>query len=152
MVDETIISGILRKVDSDGNTTLMHPETVSGVVFLNNINNSNIPSNIPTLSNLINILGKLALKSSIDMDDIDDILSSSKDDLPLIAGLKIPDASIIRDINDRLIAVESALENSTATPSSYRPVNVRKVQISSSTEIINNQAEDDSGGWGWLIN
>ena len=101
MADEKIISGILRKVDSDGNTTLMHPETVSGVVFLDKINNSNIPSNIPTLSNLINILGKLALKSSISMYDIDDILSSSIDDLPLNSRLKIPDASIIRDINDK---------------------------------------------------
>ena len=143
MADEKIISGILRKVDSDGNTTLMHPETVSGVVFLDKINNSNIPSNIPTLSNLINILGKLALKSSISMHDIDDILSSSIDDLPLNSRLKIPDASIIRDINDRLIAVESALENSTATPSSYRPVNVRKVQITSSTELIDVMSEDE---------
>ena len=143
MADEKIISGILRKVDSDGNTTLMHPETVSGVVFLDKINNSNIPSNIPTLSNLINILGKLALKSSISMHDIDDILSSSIDDLPLNSRLKIPDASIIRDINDRLIAVESALENSTATPSSYRPVNVRKVQITSSTELIDVMSEED---------
>lgn len=143
MADEKIISGILRKVDSDGNTTLMHPETVSGVVFLDKINNSNIPSNIPTLSNLINILGKLALKSSISMYDIDDILSSSIDDLPLNSRLKIPDASIIRDINDRLIAVESALENSTATPSSYRPVNVRKVQITSSTELIDVMSEDE---------
>ena len=143
MADEKIISGILRKVDSDGNTTLMHPETVSGVVFLDKINNSNIPSNIPTLSNLINILGKLALKSSISMYDIDDILSSSIDDLPLNSRLKIPDASIIRDINDRLIQVESALENATITQSSYKPVNVRKVQITSSTELIDVMSEDE---------
>lgn len=144
MADEKIISGILRKVDSDGNTTLMHPETVSGVVFLDKINNSNIPSNIPTLSNLINILGKLALKSSISMHDIDDILSSSIDDLPLNSRLKIPDASIIRDINDRLIQVEYALENATITQSSYKPVNVRKVQITSSTELIDVMSEDEA--------
>lgn len=63
--------GKLKNIDVENNTeTLMHPETSSDVVLLENVSNSTIPSDADNLTKLINKMGALAFKSSLSSSDV----------------------------------------------------------------------------------
>lgn len=59
--------GKLKNIDVENNTeTLMHPETSSDVVLIENVNNSAIPSNVDNLTELVNEMGSAAYASTND--------------------------------------------------------------------------------------
>ena len=59
--------GKLKNIDVENNTeTLMHPETSSDVVLIENVDNSAIPSNVDNLTELVNEMGSAAYASTND--------------------------------------------------------------------------------------
>ena len=59
--------GKLKNIDMENNTeTLMHPETSSDVVLIENVDNSAIPSNVDNLTELVNEMGSAAYASTND--------------------------------------------------------------------------------------
>lgn len=110
----TTVKGKFNVVDENGNVKTIYSETSGDKVLVDRTKNASvIPNDVANLQHIVNKMGSLALKSKVNTSDFENgvvvkSLSELKDLTTTLASNKIPNALIVKEIENRV----SVLENS----------------------------------------